>query len=105
VPGFVADAAKLKAKGVDEIVIVSVNDPFVMAAWGDVMGGDLTYLADTQCELTEKLGLVLDATAKLGNKRSVRYALVAKNGIVSKLFVEEGGQMEKSKSSDVLAAL
>jgi len=105
VPGFIADAAAIKAKGIDEIVIVAVNDPFVMAHWGKSLGGDLTYLADTHCELTAKLGLVLDATAALGNKRCVWYALLAQDGVVTHLWVEEGGAMDKSKSSDVLAAL
>ena len=104
-PGYVADSAKFKAKGVDEIVVISVNDPFVMGAWGKEMGGDLTYLADTCGVLTSKLGLVLDATAALGNKRSVRYAMLAEDGKVTKLFVEEGGKMEKSMSPDVLAAI
>jgi len=76
-----------------------------MGAWGKVMGGDLSYLADTCGELTAKLGLVLDATAKLGNKRSVRYVLLVEDGMVTKTFIEEGGKMDVSKSSDVLATM
>mmetsp|Transcript_56907 Transcript_56907/g.123691 ORF Transcript_56907/g.123691 Transcript_56907/m.123691 type:complete len:202 (-) Transcript_56907:430-1035(-) len=104
-PGFAADSAALKAKGVDEIVCVSVNDPFVMQAWGQAIGGDVRYLADMKGELAAELGLVLDATGKLGNKRNVRFALVAEDGVVTVVKIEEGGALTCSKSSDLLAAL
>ena len=70
-PGYVAAAADLKAGGVDEIVCVSVNDPFVMEAWGkdQSAGGKVRMLADTTAELTKALGLELDLTAVLGNVR------------------------------------
>ena len=70
-PGYVAAAADLKAGGVDEIVCVSVNDPFVMEAWGkdQAAGGKVRMLADTTAELTKALGLELDLTAVLGNVR------------------------------------
>ena len=70
-PGYVAAADKLKTKGVDEIVCVSVNDPFVMEAWGkdQSAGGKVRMLADTTADLTKALGLELDLTAVLGNVR------------------------------------
>ena len=70
-PGYVAAAGDLKAGGVDEIVCVSVNDPFVMEAWGkdQAAGGKVRMLADTTAELTKALGLELDLTAVLGNVR------------------------------------
>ena len=70
-PGYVAAADDLKTKGVDEIVCVSVNDPFVMEAWGKEQsaGGKVRMLADTTADLTKALGLELDLTAVLGNVR------------------------------------
>ena len=70
-PGYVAAAADLKAGGVDEIVCVSVNDPFVMEAWGkdQSAGGKVRMLADTTADLTKALGLELDLTAVLGSVR------------------------------------
>ena len=70
-PGYVAAAGDLKAGGVDEIVCVSVNDPFVMEAWGkdQSAGGKVRMLADTTADLTKALGLELDLTAVLGNVR------------------------------------
>ena len=76
-----------------------------MGAWGKALGGDLAYLADTHLELTRKLGLVLDATAKLGGERSMRYALLARDGVVTRVWVEEPGKLDKSTSASVLAAL
>jgi len=104
-PGFAADSAAIKAKGVSEIICVSVNDPFVMAAWGEKIGGDVKYLADMKGELAAELGLVLDATPKLGNKRNVRFALVAEDCVVKVLKVEEGGALTCSRSSDLLSEL
>ena len=102
-PGFVSDKKALKAKGVDEVVCVSINDPFVMSAWGEALKGEgIRWLADTHGELTAKLGLVYDATAKLGNTRTHRFALVAQDGKVTVLRVEEGGVLTCSRSADLL---
>ena len=75
-PGYVADYEKLKDAGAEVIVCVAVNDPFVMAAWGDAYGasGKVTMLADTRAALTKALDIVWDATAVLGNPRARRWA-------------------------------
>lgn len=92
-PGYIADAEKLKSKGIDEIVCVSVNDAFVMAAWGEQTGaaGKVRMLADTQAELTRRLGLALDLTAKLASVRSKRYSLIVEDGVITQANVEPEG--------------
>lgn len=93
VPGFLSNVDALKAAGVDNIVCVSVNDPFVMSAWGKSLdpGNKIRYLADTCGALTKALDLELDVTAVLGNVRSKRFALVAENGTVKAVSVEPDG--------------
>jgi peroxiredoxin len=105
-PGFVAKAAAIKAKGVDEIVCLSVNDAFVMDAWGKSAGaeGAVTLLADADAGFTGQLGLATDTGRRLG-VRSRRYAMLVENGRVSKLWLEEPGQFQVSSADDVLAAL
>jgi peroxiredoxin len=106
-PGFVEQADALAAKGIDEIACVSVNDAFVMGAWGKSSGvaGKVTMLADGNAAFTEAMGLVLDASGFGMGKRSQRYALVAKDGEVTHLFVEEGGQFQVSSAEHMLAQL
>jgi len=106
-PGFVEHAEALKAKGIDEIACVSVNDAFVMGAWGQASGvaGKVTMLADGNGAFAEAMGLVLDASGFGMGKRSQRYALVAKDGVITHLFVEEGGQFQVSSAEHMLAAL
>ena len=90
-PGYVAAADALKAtKGVADIVCVSVNDPFVMEAWGKAHAADgkVRMLADTTGAYTKALGLDMDLTAALGGVRSKRYSAVVDNGVVTKLNVE-----------------
>ena len=89
-PGYVADADKLKAAGIDAIVCVSVNDAFVMASWGEAhnAAGKVRMLADTTGDLTKKLGVDLDLTAKLCSVRSKRYSLLVENGVVTQVNVE-----------------
>ncbi len=89
-PGYVAAAADLKAKGVSEIVCISVNDPFVMAEWGKAHGADgkVRMLADTTAAYTKSLGLDLDLTAALGNVRCKRFSAVVDDGTVTTLNVE-----------------
>jgi len=86
-PGFIEDAEALKAAGAEVVACVSVNDPFVMAAWGKDRGaeGKVRMLADTKCELTKALDMELDATAKLGSVRSQRYAMLVRDGTIKKL--------------------
>ncbi|HEY9418011.1 MAG TPA: peroxiredoxin [Pseudonocardia sp.] len=104
-PGFVEGAAALKAKGVDTIACVAVNDVFVMDAWGKAHGADdILLLADGNLEFTEALGLVLDGSGfGLGN-RSKRYAAVIEDGVVTSLDVD-GGTIEASTCSNLLTKL
>ena len=92
-PGYVEAAAVLKAKGVDEIVCVSVNDPFVMEAWGKDQGADgkVRMLADTCGDLAKALDLQLDLTAVLGNLRCKRFSMLVEDGTVTKVNVEPDG--------------
>ena len=90
-PGFVAKAAELKAQGVDEIVCISVNDPFVMQAWGKEHGaeGKVTMLADAEGAFTRAKGLSLDLPDFGLSGRSERYSMVVDNGLVKTLSVEK----------------
>jgi len=89
-PGFVADAEKIKGKGINEIVCVSVNDPFVMQAWGEAhqAAGKVRMLADTTAAFTKALGLDIDKTEALGSVRSKRYSVIIEDGVVTQLNVE-----------------
>ncbi len=106
-PGFQVAADKLRAKGVDAIVCVAVNDPFVMAAWGEAknVGDDIQLYSDGNREFAEALGLVLDGSAFGLGKRSKRYAAVVDDGVVRYLGVEPGGAVGVSGADAVLAAL
>jgi len=103
-PGYVANAAALKAKGIDEIACVSVNDAFVMGAWGKEhnAGGKVTMLGDGSCELTEALGLTVDRIAAGMGIRSQRYSMVVKDGVVSELNVEPSGEYGVSSAEAML---
>ena len=106
-PGFVENGDALRAKGVDEVVCVAVNDAFVMAAWAREQGveGRVTMLADGSGALTKALGLELDLTARGLGVRSQRFALVAQDGEVTHIAVEPPGGFEVSRAESVLAAL
>jgi peroxiredoxin len=104
-PGFVDKASELKAKGVDSIACISVNDVFVMGAWGKSqnVGDSVLMLADGNGDFTKALGLELDA-AKFGmGTRSQRYSFVAEDGVVKTLNVEEGGDFKVSSADYMLA--
>jgi|TARA_R110001592_G_scaffold218326_1_gene472321 peroxiredoxin len=104
-PGFVVLADQFKAKGVDLIACVSVNDAFVMKAWGEAQNAsELMMLADGDASFTKALGLEMD-TAGFGGVRSQRYAMVIDNGVVTLLNVEEGKSFEVSTAEAVMAAL
>ncbi|NIB39633.1 peroxiredoxin [Pseudomaricurvus alkylphenolicus] len=105
-PGFVVNADNIKAKGVDEIVCTSVNDVFVMGAWGkDQNAEHITMLADGNGELAEALGLIMDASGfKMGPLRSKRYAMIVNDGVVELLNVDTKG-IDKSSAETILAAL
>ncbi len=106
-PGFVAKADEIKAKGVDTIACLAVNDAFVMGAWGKDQGvGDkVLMLADGIAEFTKALGLELDLTARAMGMRSNRYAMIVDDGVVTLLNNEEPGAFEGSSAEAVLEAL
>ena len=106
-PGFKARAADLKAKGVDRIVCVSVNDVFVMKAWAKDQGvtSEVMMLADGNGEFTKALGLEFDGSKFGMGLRSQRYSLIADDGVVSQLNVEEGGAFEVSSADYMLEHL
>ncbi|MDX1434568.1 MAG: peroxiredoxin, partial [Gammaproteobacteria bacterium] len=98
-PGFVANADKLKAKGVDEIVCMSVNDAFVMDAWGKAHNADHIHMvADGNGEFAKAMGLELDLRPRGMGVRSQRYAMIVDDGVVKALNVEEPGKFEKSSA-------
>jgi len=106
-PSFVQNAAALKAKGVDLIACMAVNDAFVMGAWSKDQGitDEVTMLADGSAMLTKALGVELDLTARGLGLRCQRFALVAKDGKVTHVAVEAAGAFEVSKAEAVLAVL
>ena len=104
-PEFITLADKIKAKGVDAIYCVSVNDAFVMKAWGDSQNAEeILMLADGDASFTKALGLEKD-TAGFGGIRSSRYAMIVNNGVVTGLFVEEGKEFTVSRAEHVLEEL
>jgi peroxiredoxin (alkyl hydroperoxide reductase subunit C) len=106
-PGFVQNFDALKAKGVDTVACIAVNDAFVMGAWGKDQGtGDkVTMLADGAAAFAKAIGLELDLNARGMGWRSQRYALIAQDGKVTHLGVEAPGGFEVSKAEAILAAL
>lgn len=104
-PGFVQSVGQLAAKGVDTIACVSVNDVFVMDAWGKDQGvGDkVTMLADGNGEYTRALDLEMDGTAFGMGMRGQRFAIVADDGVATHVAVEAPGQFEVSSAESVLA--
>jgi glutaredoxin/glutathione-dependent peroxiredoxin len=105
-PGFVVHADKIKGKGVDAIICLSVNDAFVMDAWGrDKNASELVMAADGNAEFTKALGLEMDASRFGLGVRSQRFALIAENGVVKRLFVEAPGKLDVSRAESVLEAL
>lgn len=105
-PGFVDQADNILAQGVDTIACMSVNDVFVMNAWGKSAGADrIAMLADGNGEFTRALGLEFDATAWGMGQRSQRFALIAEDGVVTELFVEPAGEFRVSSAEHVLSRL
>ncbi|MBV7298264.1 peroxiredoxin [Enterovibrio paralichthyis] len=104
-PGYVVLADEIKAAGVDLIACVSVNDAFVMQAWGEAQNAtEIRMLGDGDASFTKALGLEMD-TATFGGIRSKRYAMVIENGVVTQLNVEEPKQFEVSNAETILATL
>lgn len=105
VPGYVAAADELRAAGVDEIWCVSVNDAFVMGAWGrdQKTAGKVRMMADGSAEFTKAVGLVLDLTARGMGIRSQRYSMLVTDGVVRSLNVEAPGKFEVSDAATLLS--
>jgi peroxiredoxin len=106
-PGYLAAHEQLKAKGIDEVWCVAVNDAFVMGAWGREQGvdGRVRMLADGSAAWTTQLGLTLDLNARGLGLRSQRYSAVLDDGVVTHLNVEEGGQFKVSDAATLLSQL
>lgn len=105
-PGYVVHADAIKAKGVDSIVCLSVNDAFVMDAWGKSANAENLIMAgDGNGDLTAALGLEMDGSGFGLGKRSQRYAMIVEDGTITKLAVEAPGQFEVSSAEAMLAAL
>jgi peroxiredoxin len=106
-PGFVMRTDELKAKGVDKIVCLSVNDPFVMGAWGrdQNVGTSVLMLSDGNGEFTAAVGLPMDGSGVGLGARSQRYAAIIDDGVVTWLGVEPGPGLSASSAEEVLAAL
>jgi len=107
VPGFVARYDDFRAAGIDEIWCLSVNDAYVMHAWGrDQQVGDrIQMIADGNCDYTRRLGLEVDLTARGMGWRSQRYAMLVEDGVVRLLLLEQPGQFEVSGAESVLRAM
>lgn len=104
-PGYVVLADKFKAKGVDALYCLSVNDAFVMKAWQQAQNAEvITMLADGDGSWTRALGLAKE-TGAFGGLRAQRFALIAVDGVVEQLFVEAPGKFEVSDAESLLAAL
>jgi len=105
-PSYVDKAAELKAKGIDEIACISVNDPFVMAAWGERDGSkDITMLADGNGEFANAIGLTMDGSKFGLGQRSQRYSMIVDDGIVEQLNVEAPGEYRASSAENMIDQL
>src|SRR5579884_3657905 len=106
-PGFVMQADEILAKGVDRIACVSVNDAFVMNAWGNAQGtsGKVLMLADGNAEFATAAGLQLDGSGFGLGTRSQRYAAILRDGVVEKIFVEPDTGVSVSGADQILKAL
>lgn len=105
-PGYVVNADAIKGKGVDSIICLSVNDAFVMGAWGDSANAEeLQMVGDGNGEFTQAIGLEMDGSGFGLGTRSQRYAMIVEDGTVTKLAVEDPGQLDVSAAEAILAAL
>jgi peroxiredoxin len=106
-PGYVDNAQSLKDKGVDTVACVSVNDPFVMGAWGKdrEVGEDLMMLSDGNGDFTAAIGLEMDGSGFGLGTRSQRYAMIIDDGVVSTLNVESGPGLDVSSAETILSEL
>ena len=107
VPSYLANYDKLKAKGVDDILCMSVNDAFVMGAWArdQKAGGKVRMMADGSADFTKALGLVFDLTGKGMGVRCQRFSMLVDNGVVKTLNIEAPGKYEVSGGDTMLTQL
>ena len=106
-PGFVQNADKIKAQGVDTIACLSVNDAFVMDAWAKAqnVGSKVMMLADGNADFSKAVGLTMDGTGYGMGMRASRYAMVVENGVVKKLNIEAPGAFEVTSAEAIMKAL
>ncbi len=106
-PGFVEQAAALKAKGVDKIVCMSVNDPFVMKAWGEAQGANeaVEMLADGNGDFARAIGLTMDGSGFGLGERSQRFSAIIENGVVAQLNIEAPGAFDVSSAEYLIKQL
>ncbi|MEH6698796.1 MAG: peroxiredoxin [Brevundimonas sp.] len=106
-PGFAENLETLKAKGVDTVACVSVNDAFVMGAWAQSQEGadKILMLADGNGEFTRAVGLTMDAKGFGMGERSQRYSMLVKDGVVEQLNIEQGGEFKVSSAEHLLGQL
>ena len=107
-PGFKDHLADIQGKGVDTVACISVNDAFVMKAWAESQGitdDSIVMLADGNGDLTRALGLVLDGTGFGLGERSQRYSMLVKDGVVTQLNIEQGGEFKVSSAEHLLTQL
>jgi len=102
-PSYVEKAGELKARGIDEIACIAVNDPFVMAAWGERDGSpDITMIADGNGAFADAVGLTMDGSKFGMGKRSQRYSMLVNDGVVEQLNVEAPGEYRASSAETLL---
>ena len=107
-PGFIQKSEELRAAGVDTIICLSVNDAFVMGAWGEQQGagGKVMMVGDGNAELTEKMGLTMDGSGFGMGTRSLRYSMIVRDGVIETLNVEGNpGQAVDSGAENLLSQL
>ena len=105
-PSYVDKAGELKGKGIDEIACISVNDPFVMAAWGQRDGSpDITMLADGNGDFAEATGLTMDGSKFGLGQRSQRYSMIVNDGMVEQMNVEQPGEYRASSAEHMMEQL
>jgi len=106
-PGYKEKAGEFRAKGVDSIACLSVNDAFVMGAWGkdQDVGDDVVMLADGNADFTKKVGLEMDGTRFGMGVRSQRYSMIVDDGVVKELNVEQPGEFRVSSAEHMLGQL
>ena len=106
-PGFIEQVDALKAKGIDEVIGMAVNDVFVMGAWGQANGADgkVTLLADGNGLFADALGLSFDGSAFGMGTRAKRFAMIVDDNVVEQLWIEQPGEFRVSSADHMLAAL